>query len=79
MQTQVAEHMQDRQKALTHILDAWEVGELDGIPPELMAYASLFAGLSELVAAYGEEAVSDLAAGLPGRVLAGEFTLKRRQ
>ncbi len=79
MRAPASTEQQDRQKALAYILDAWEEGESSGIPPELMAYAALFAGLSELVAAYGEDAVSDLAAGLSGRVLAGEFTLKRRQ
>jgi len=79
MQAPAAAEHDDRQKALAFVLGAWEEGELDGIAPEMMAYAALFAGLSELVASYGEEAVSNLAEGLPRRILSGEFTLKRRQ
>jgi hypothetical protein len=62
-------------RALGFILDAWEEGAATGVAPELMAYAALYTALTDLVAAYGEEAVAKLAKGLVGRVLGGEFSL----
>ncbi len=66
-------------RALNVILEAWEEGEASGIKPEMMAYAAMFTALSDLVAAYGEDAVADLANGLVARVRSGEFSLTRRQ
>jgi hypothetical protein len=42
-----------------------------------MAYAAIYAALSDLVSSYGEDAVADLAGGLVERVRSGEFTLYR--
>jgi thiamine monophosphate kinase len=67
----------DSLRALNIIMDAWEAGTGDGIAPQLMAYAALYTALSDLVAAYGEEAVASLALGLGPRVRSGEFTLYR--
>lgn len=64
-------------KALGLILEAWEEGAESGVAPELMAYAALYAALTDLVAAFGEETVADMALGLAKRVNAGEFTLCR--
>ncbi len=64
-------------RALDCILDAWEVGASTGVRPEMMAYAAIYAALSDLVANYGEEAVANLAGGLVDRVKSGEFTLHR--
>ena len=64
-------------RALDCILEAWEVGATTGIKPELMAYAAIYAALSDLVASYGEDAVADLAGRLVDRVRSGEFTLYR--
>jgi hypothetical protein len=64
-------------RALNLILEAWEEGAADGLAPELMAYAALFTALSDLVAAYGEDAVAVLATGLGPRIKSGEFTLSR--
>jgi hypothetical protein len=64
-------------KALGIILDAWDEAADAGVAPELMAYAALFTALTDLVAAYGEEAVDKLLKGLIGRVANGEFTLAR--
>lgn len=62
-------------RALDCILDAWEAGEQVGVSPEHMAYAAIYAALSDLVANYGEDAVADLAGRLVDRVRSGEFTL----
>ena len=40
-----------------------------------MAYAAIYTALSDLVSAYGEDAVADLTQGLGPRVRSGEFTL----
>ena len=62
-------------RALNCILEAWEIGATSGIKPELMAYAAIYTALSDLVAAYGEDAVAELTGGLVERVRSGEFTL----
>jgi hypothetical protein len=64
-------------KALGFILDAWEEGADAGVAPELMAYAALFTALTDLVEAYGEDAVDSLLKGLIRRVASGEFTVAR--
>lgn len=64
-------------RALHLILQAWEDGAASGLAPEQMAYAALFTALSDLVAAYGEDAVAGLATGLCSRIRSGEFTLPR--
>ncbi len=62
-------------KALRLILEAWDEGADQGIAPELMAYAALFTALTDLVSAFGEDAVAQLARGLDSRVRQGEFTM----
>jgi len=64
-------------EALSVILEAWEEGADRGVAPEMMAYAALFTALTDLVAAFGEDAVSSLAQGLSRRIAAGEFTIAR--
>lgn len=61
--------------ALGIVLAAWEDGTDAGIPTQVMAYAALFAALSDLVGAYGEDAVAELATSLAGRIRGGEFTM----
>lgn len=64
-------------RALSLILDAWDEGTESGVTPEQMAYAALFAALSDLVSLHGEDAVIKLARGLERRIELGEFTLGR--
>ncbi|MBS0242617.1 MAG: hypothetical protein JSS20_10600 [Proteobacteria bacterium] len=64
-------------RALDCILEAWETGASSGVRPELLAYAAIYAALSDLVANYGEDAVADLAGRLVDRVRSGEFTIAR--
>ncbi|HEY7550382.1 MAG TPA: hypothetical protein VH913_12820 [Hyphomicrobiaceae bacterium] len=64
-------------KALNFILNAWEEAAENGIPPEMMAYAALYAALTDLVGAFGEGAVVTLIKELGPRVQKGEFTLYR--
>lgn len=66
-----------RQEALRYILEAWEEALHDGIEPEMLANAALFAALTDLIDAYGEDAVAKMTNGLSRRIRHGEFTLKR--
>ncbi len=66
-----------KQAALRYILDAWEEALHDGIEPEMLANAALFAALADLIGAYGEDAVAKMTTGLSRRIQHGEFTLKR--
>ena len=66
-----------KQAALRYIIDAWDEALHDGIEPEMLANASLFATLSDLVSIYGEEGVAKMADQLSRRIQHGEFTLNR--
>jgi hypothetical protein len=72
-----AELADQKQAALRLMLDAFAEGDLDGIDPDCMAQAALFAALKEFVGAYGEEPVAKFAERLPDRVRNGEFTVHR--
>ncbi len=63
--------------ALRYILDAWEEAVLEGVEPDMLATACIFAALSDMVEAYGEEAVAHMASGLPERIRSSEFTVNR--
>ena len=65
-------------RTLDLILAAWDEGAESGLAPEKMAYAALFAALTDLVSMFGEAAVVKLARGLESRIQVGEFTLGRR-
>ena len=70
-----AKHM-----ALRYILEAWEEAVYDGLDPDCLATAAIFAALSDMIATYGEEPVAVMCERLPERVRGGEFTLmKTRQ
>ncbi|MEL6227243.1 MAG: hypothetical protein AAFR01_09520 [Pseudomonadota bacterium] len=69
-----AEHA-DAMVALSLMMTVWEEGVDCGVAPELLAYAAMYTALTDLVTAFGEDAVSDLMQGLVTRVQAGEFTL----
>lgn len=73
-----ADRGEDRsQAALRYILEAWEDALQDGIEPEMLANASLFAALTDLIDVYGESAVAKMTSGLTRRIHHGEFTLRR--
>lgn len=74
---QLTQSSDESLKALGFILDAWDEGADAGVAPELMAYAALFTALTDLVEAFGEEAVDKLLKGLITRVAGGEFTVRR--
>ena len=70
----VPEHEQ-KQAAVGYLHEAWAEARLDGIDPDCMAQACLFAALSELVTTYGEDATARFAEGLSTRIANGEFSL----
>jgi hypothetical protein len=63
--------------ALRFMLEAWDAALEEGVDPDLLANAALYAALTGLVQAYGREAVAALAAGLPERIREGEFSTAR--
>ncbi len=67
----------DRQIALEHLARAWRRAEDEGIEPEAIAHAAIFAALATLVAEYDEDAVAELVASLPKRIYAGEYSLDK--
>ncbi|CFW98495.1 conserved protein of unknown function [Candidatus Filomicrobium marinum] len=67
----------DTVRALQLILTAWDEGEESGVAPELMAYAAIFAAMTDLVTLFGEDAVAKMAGSLEQRVKLGEFTLRQ--
>ncbi len=64
-------------EALSYIIEAWEDAICNGLEPECLAGASLFAALTDLVSTYGEDAVSKMTRDLSTRIDRGEFTLNR--
>lgn len=69
---------EQKRRALNAILDAWERALGQGVEPELLATAAIFAALTDMVDIHGVEPVAKLCEGLPARVRAGEFTLGRQ-
>jgi len=68
---------EEKQAALRYILDAWEEAVYDGLDPDCLATAAIFAALSDMIATYGEEPVATMCERLPDRIRAGEFTVGR--
>ena len=64
-----------KREAFARFSAVWQEALGAGIEPDILAHVALFAALRDLVATYGEQAVSDFAGRLPDRVAAGEFTV----
>lgn len=67
----------ERQIALEYLADAWNSAEQDGIEPEALAHAALFAALATLVSQHGEQATAELVARLVARIDEGEYSLHK--
>ena len=63
--------------ALRYIMEAWEEAVYDGLDPDCIATAAIFAALSDMIATYGEEPVAMMCQRLPERIRNGEFTVGR--
>ena len=68
---------EEKQLALRYLLDAWEEAVYEGVDPDCLATAAIFAALSELITTYGEEPVATMCERLPERVRVGEFTVSK--
>ncbi len=66
-----------KKRALRYILDAWEEAVYDGVEPDMLATAAMFAALSDMVTAYGEDPVAKMTDRLSERIRMGEFTVNR--
>jgi hypothetical protein len=66
---------EQKETALDLIREAWIEAHLSGVEDDCMAQICLFAGFSELVAAYGEEAAARYAQSLSERISNGEFSI----
>ena len=64
-----------KQMALRYILEAWEEAIYDGLDPDAIATAAIFAALSDMISTYGEEPVAVMCERLPERIRSGEFTV----
>jgi predicted YcjX-like family ATPase len=69
--------MEAKHAALRHIMDAWEDAVYDGLDPDVIATAAIFAALSDMISTYGEEPVAVMCERLPERIRHGEFTTVR--
>ncbi len=65
-----------RRAALSYVSDAFEEGRLDGIEPDFLTQAALFAAFKAMVETYGEEAVAVFAERLPARIREFEFSVR---
>jgi hypothetical protein len=68
---------EQKHAALGFLSDAIDEAVANGIQPDIVLNAALFASISELVTVYGEDAVGEMAAALPDRIQNGEFSLAR--
>src|SRR3982751_3168625 len=71
-----ASRPEQKQIALSYLLEAWHEARLEGVDGDCLAQASLFSALSELVNTYGEDATAKYAEGLPARLRNGEFSVQ---
>jgi hypothetical protein len=69
---------EDKRAALAYVVEAFVEAQLDGLDPDCLAHAALFAAFQELVAAYGEEAAACYAEGLPDKIRGGSFSTTLR-
>jgi len=68
--------LDDRKRAaLECLLDAWSDAAEAGVEPEVMASAAIYAAVSDLVDAFGEDKVAEMVQELPDRIRRGEFTI----
>ena len=70
---------EERQIAVSILMEAFVEAELDGLDEDSVTQAALFVAFQKLVSCYGEDAVATFAERLPERVRHGEFSLLTRQ
>jgi hypothetical protein len=67
---------EQRQLALDTLMDAWNTAIKKGVDADVLAKTAIFAGLSDIVGAYGERAIADMTRELPDRSRQGDFTVR---
>lgn len=65
---------EEKRYALDLLSEAFAEGRLEGLDPDCLAQAAIFAGFQELVATYGEDAAADFAETITERVRSGGFS-----
>lgn len=70
---------EERQIAVSILMEAFVEAELDGLDEDSITQAALFVAFQKLVSCYGEDAVATFAERLPERVRHGEFSVLTRQ
>jgi hypothetical protein len=76
-ETDEPDFAEQRRAALSYVSEAFEEGRLDGIEPDFLTQAALFAAFKAMVETYGEDAVAEFAERLPARIREHEFTVRR--
>lgn len=72
------DHGDIRRVAYGYVEDAFNEAQQDGLDPDAMAHAALFAALRTLVETYGEDATATFAETLADKVRCGAFTCGTR-
>ncbi|MGF1463840.1 MAG: hypothetical protein ACFB2Z_11900 [Maricaulaceae bacterium] len=67
---------EQKSMALDLLLEAWDEALNQGCEPELIATSAIFAALTDMIDAYGEEPVAEMAESLPERIRRGEFSMR---
>jgi hypothetical protein len=67
----------ERILAISHVEEAFNEGELNGISPDAMAQAAIFAALCEMVALYGEAETASFCETLASNVKNGHYSLEK--
>lgn len=67
-------HQDARRVAFGYVEDAFAEGQQDGLDPDALAHAALFAAFRTLVETYGEEPTAVFAETLAEKVRTGAFS-----
>jgi pyruvate-formate lyase-activating enzyme len=68
----------EKRAAMSYVSEAFAEAQLDGLDPDCLAQAALFAAFRELVITYGEDASAEYAESLAERIRAGGFSTALR-
>ena len=69
---------EEKRYALDLVTEAFTEGRLEGLDPDCLAHAAIFAGFEELVSTYGEDAAATYAESLVNRIRSGGFSTAPR-
>lgn len=69
---------EEKRYALDLLSEAFTEGRIEGLDPDCLAHAAIFAGFEELVSTYGEDAAATFAESLVERIRSGGFSTAPR-